>query len=354
MNALIDASNLEGVNMQIQLVGVENEDIDSQQQIYSHAVQVLFHYTNMKTAAMNVCIHLHLCREKFKSKGAEAGWELFCLKNFAPLDMQMTHIRSAIRTGRALISALNSQRLHNDPRARTTFEQMSRYALTTFSESPEEIREELAVRLVTLADEQARAPTSTDVRAEVAELMAELNDKNDALQRKDTALTRMNQELQASDARVSELRETVERLNAEVTRLSNQPKVTVETLDPASEATLKSVKEAEAQLASLTNDLRLARNELRAVEEERKRKEDEVETFKADNARAEYEKTALFQFTQELNTLKGKWTSVFFKHKDTEISDETKERITNAAAELRKLADQLETVCSPTFEVCPS
>lgn len=40
MNALIDASNLEGVNTQIQLVGVENEDIDSQQQIYSHAVQV--------------------------------------------------------------------------------------------------------------------------------------------------------------------------------------------------------------------------------------------------------------------------------------------------------------------------
>lgn len=345
MNALIDASSLEGVNTQIQLVGVENEDIESQQQIYSHAVQVLFHYTNMRTSAMNVCIHLYLCREKFKSKAAEAGWELFCLRNFAPLDMQMTHIRSAIRTGRALISTLNSQRLQNDPRAKTTFEQMSRYALTTFSESPEEIREELATRLVNIADQQARAPTSTDVRAEVAQLMAELNDRNDAIQRKDTALTRMNQELQASDARVSELRETVERLNAEVTRLSNQSKVTVETLDPASEATMKAVKEAEAKLESITNDLMRARTELQAVEEERKQKENEIESLKAKNARTAYEKSALFQFTQELTNLKGKWTTAFFKYSGTEVSDEAKQSVKEAAAELRQLADQLEAAC---------
>jgi peptidoglycan hydrolase CwlO-like protein len=348
MNALINTatpSSLEGVNTQVLLVGVDDEDIESQQQIYSHAVQVMFHYSNMKNSAMHVCIHLYLCREKFKSKSADAGWQVFCKENFAKLDMQMTHIRSAVRTGRALMHALHSQTINNDPKARDTFSQMSRYALTTFSESPEEIRESLATRLITLAEEKGRAPTSTDVRAEVSELLAEINDKNDALKRKDDALTRMNTELQAADARVGELRETVERLNREITRLSTTSKTDVVVVEPGDETSQAAIRDAQAKLQNVTEALSRAKEDLHTVEAERDQIQEDVAKLKEESENSRRERSMIKSLIDDLSSIKAKWSTAFITHSGKDVPPATKERLTEAVMELRALADKLESAC---------
>ena len=344
MTSLVDTPLLDDSDRQISLIGAENETMESQRAIYDHAVKVLFHHSNMRRSALNVCVHLYLCREQFKASH-DTGWQAFCAENFARIGMQATHIRSAIRTGRALAKSLTSERLRDDPRATTTFESMSRFALTAFSESPEEIREELATRLIALSEDKGKPVSSTDVRAEVSALMSQIADKDDLLRRKDEALSQMNSDLQANDARVSELRDTVERLNRRITELSrDQTPVVVETSDPASSLAIKQQKELQEQIDTTRRALAEADTELVALRAQRAELEKEIEGLSSDAETKKKERSVWDSFSKDLAALKAKWTSSYFTVSGRELTTGTRGKVQEAVVDLRALADHLERV----------
>lgn len=344
MTSLVDTPLLDDSDRRISLIGAENETMESQQAIYDHAVKVLFHHSNMRRSALNVCVHLYLCREQFKASH-DTGWQAFCEENFARIGMQATHIRSAIRTGRALAKSLNSERLRDDPRATSTFESMSRFALTAFSESPEEIREELATRLIALSEDKGKPVSSTDVRTEVSALMSQLADKDDLLRRKDEALSQMNSDLQANDARVSELRDTVERLNRRITELSKeQSPVVVETGDPASALALKQQKDLREEIEAARRSLSEANSELVTLRDQRSQLEQEIEGLTDAVDAKKKERSVWDAFSKDLADLKAKWTSSYFTVSGRDLSTATRGKVQEAVGDLRALADHLERV----------
>lgn len=338
MTTALAASGLATPLDGIQLVGVDKEDIESQKRIFAHAMKVLHHHQQMTDSAMKVCICLYLCREEFKNSG-DRGWEAFCDANFKQLDMQDTHIRAAIRTGRALWNVMNNKNLESSPgAAEGTFSRMSRYALTTFSEAPEELRAELASRLIALSEQTGKAPTSREVRTEYAELVTELNEARDALKLKDDALTRMNSELQTADARVNDLREQAERLNREVTRLNSTPRVTVEDSDPNSARVRR-------ELADLQSTLERVKGELKAAEDELQAARDAQESLQTTvGARAAQDKQALATISameKELSGLIEKWAPVYLVKLQECPDPSIKARLSAIATNLGALAGQL-------------
>lgn len=324
----------------IQLIGVDQEDVESQKRIFAHATRVLHHHQQMTASAMKVCICLYQCREEFKNSG-DRGWESFCEANFKQLDMQATHIRAAVRTGRALYKVISSHQIDAIPgTAEATFSRMSRFALTTFSETPEELREDLATRLIQLSETTGRAPTNRDVKEEYADLVQELEEARGHLKLKDDALSRMNAELQRADDRVNDLREQTERLNAEVRRLGEATPVNVEDADPNSKRAKKALAEVEEALAKARNDLRDAEAELLQTREKQRSLESATPPSTSD---AQLLNT-ISAMEDELASLTKKWSPVYLAKLRTGSDPKISSRIDGIACGLESLASQLKPV----------
>lgn len=342
MNLALTNPGLSSPRSQITMVGIEEEDIESQQAIFSHAMNVHLHHQQMTESALKICISLYLCRQAFKSS-SDKGWEAFCEANFRTLDMHMTHIRSAIRTGRSLCQVLNSDSIKQRSEAERLFASMSRHALTTFSETPEELREEVAERLIAISSDSGRPPTASDVRSEVDNLKLELSDAHDAIRLKDEALFRMNEQLQIQDTKVSELRGQCTRLNAEVTRLNTQPHLTVETADPSVKRTRKDLDDVTQKLQQKMTELETTRTALADAEQQREEILAQIEESKSLVPAAKKKSTVIQELRKEIAGLKEKWTGAYLEMLRTQ-GDSVSEEIASVAEELQLLANQLRHV----------
>lgn len=339
MNLALTIPGLSSPRSQITMVGIEEEDIESQQAIYSHAMNVHLHHQQMTESALKICISLYLCRQAFKSS-SEKGWEAFCEANFRTLDMHTTHIRSAIRTGRSLCQVLNSDSIKQRSEAERLFASMSRHALTTFSETPEELREEVAERLIAISADSGRPPTANDVKSEVDNLKLELSDAHDAIRLKDEALFRMNEQLQIQDTKVSELRGQCTRLNAEVTRLNTQPHVTVEDADPSAKRTRKELDEVTQKLQQKVAELETTRTALADAERQRAEILEQIEESQSQAPTAKKKNTVIHELRKEIMALKEKWTGAYLE-KLRGQGDSVSEDLASVADDLRQLANQL-------------
>jgi chromosome segregation ATPase len=158
------------------------------------------------------------------------------------------------------------------------FETMSMRAIRTLSMTEGDEQVEIVAKLVDQYDGTKKAPTAADIE----ELREELAQARDRVRGQDTALMQMTSQLAANDAAVSELRESNQLLESANERLKNvatREPVTVETVQPDAERSMRELRKLQKQIEEASASLAAINSQLISNEEQlanlRSRKESE-------------------------------------------------------------------------------
>lgn len=314
----------------IDMFASEGEDKDSQQLIMQHAMAVIQHYQNLNVSAMQMCIHLFLCREEFKTSG-QTGWEQFCANNFESHGLSQSNIRHSIRAGRSLLSMIN--RMESTGEQMPDLSALSRSALLVLADAPPEAQDRLVIEMVekTAEENQSKGPTAEELRRKLEEIEDELKETKEQLATKDQALHRLNKAINARETEIMEHKEKVERLTR---KLATPVEHVVHKLPDG----IKTEMEAKERLAQ----------EITAGQRELARLEEDAARLKAEKAQYEREMAAKRQVKDVLDSLNGDIQAMMMKYTDAlmqKLSSTDPEHATPllelAAQRLRILANQI-------------
>jgi hypothetical protein len=231
----------------------------------------------IKTNSMRLCLSLYKCKEHFRKSG-EAGWTSFVEANFVPQGLTLLDVRRSIAAGRSMANILDHHDLESRSNINEMFETMSMRAIRTLSMTEGDEQVEIVAKLVDQYDGTKKAPTAADIE----ELREELAQARDRVRGQDTALMQMTSQLAANDAAVSELREKNQLLESANERLKNvatREPVTVETVQPDAERSMRELRKLQKQIEEASASLAAINSQLISNEEQlanlRSRKESE-------------------------------------------------------------------------------
>lgn len=230
----------------------ENFDIPNASAVIHHALEVHQYELAIRTSARMLCVAMYKCHQAYiaasKEKKSE-GWQRFCERNFASLRLSNGNIRTAVRTGEAL---LNYENKHPD--GIEYFDTMSRAALFALGGNEQTL---IAVQDV-LKSNTAGKVTAEDVRKISEELNIQTIEKLKAQQQL-AAVQQTNVELCES---LAERKEQSERWKESSKRFEAEAKTPVQAIEyqlpkgVASEIALKN------QLTGQISDLKLESDRL--------------------------------------------------------------------------------------------
>lgn len=313
----------------IDLFGSASQEQERQQAILHHAMAVIQHFKNMTTSAVQMCIHLYLCREEFKASG-EGGWEKFCEANFESYGMSTGKIRQAVRTGRSLTYLYKKMDDANEKIP--NLDSLSRSALFILTEASPEVQERLIIEISAASEDQSsKAPTADEMRRRVEQLQGELTDTRSLIYEKDLRLQRLTNALDARDAEAEQSRNEIIALKR---KLSTPVEHVVHKLPPG-------IESEQIMREKIAEEINFKKTEL-------DRTEAEVNRLKMEKARYENEMAAKRQAKDVIDSLEADIKSMMMKYTDALMQKLSSTDpvlvaplLDAAAQRLRALANQL-------------
>lgn len=313
----------------IDLFGSASEEQGRQQVIMHHAMAVIKHFQDMNASAVQVCIHLFMCREEFKV-GGESGWESFCKANFEGYGLSNGKIRQAVRAGRSL--AHLSKRMKDAEAEMPDLNGMSRAALFILCDAPPDVQDRLIIEMSAAnEDNSGKGPTAIELRRRIEELQAEATESKDLLKEKDLALKRLGDALDAREADAAQTRDQLARLNRKLTT----------PVDHVVHKLPHGVESEQVMLERITEEVSFKKTELARTEAEINRLKIEKTQYEVEMAAKQQAKEVLVSLDADIKSMMLKYTDALMQ----KLSNTDPVRVTPlldaAAQRLRALANQL-------------
>ena len=314
----------------IDMFASEEEGQDRQQIIMQHAMAVIQHYQNLNVSAMQMCIHLFLCREEFKASG-ETGWEQFCATNFESYGLSQSNIRHSIRTGRSLLSLI--RRVESAGEKMPDLSVLSRSALLVLADAPPDVQDRMVIEMgEQLAEEaQNKGPTAEELRRKLEEMEGELKETKAEVETKNKALHRLNQ---AIDARETEIMAEKEKVKQLTRKLATPVEHVVHKLPDG----IKTEMEAKERLGE---EIAFRQRELARLEEDAARLKAEKTRYESEMAAKRQAKDVLEALNADIQAMMTKYTDALMQKLSSTDPENVTPLLTSAAQRLRILANQL-------------
>lgn len=313
----------------------EEEGQDRQQLIMQHAMAVIQHYQNLNICAMQMCVHLYLCREEFKASG-ETGWEQFCATNFESYGLSQSNIRHSIRAGRSLLSMI--KRIESTGEQMPDLRVLSRSALLVLADAPPDLQDRMVVEMAAstkpkeVADEaQNKGPTAEELRRRLGELETEVKEQKEQIDSKDNALRRMNQ---AIDARETELLAEKEKVKRLTQKLTTPVEHVVHKLPDG-------IKNQMEMKERLEDEIAYRQREVARLEEDAQRLKTEKTQYEAEMAAKRQVKDVLESLNEDIQAMMTKYTDALMQKLSSTDPEYATPLLVSAAQRLRILANQL-------------
>lgn len=307
----------------ISLVG-EDFDEAAASAVIHHALQVHHYERAIRTSASKLCVamancyHAYIAASKFKTS---TGWPEFGERNFASLRMSQGNIRSAIRTGEALMGYEASH-----PETIEYFDTMSRAALLAVGGNPETLE---AIHQVFQTNPDARV-TVEEVRKIKEQLNVETIERLKAEQQLN-AVQQINVGLCES---LTERKEQVERWQGIAEKAQIEAKTPVQAIEfqlpkgVASEIELKEI---------LTKEISGLQQESKQLSARMNEDAEKLQTLKRMLSVTEQTKLALENLQAGVSLMLAKFPKAL-ADRMASSTPEVKEQLKSIAADLRTLA----------------
>ena len=312
---------------------LEDEGQDRQQLIMQHAMAVIQHYQTLNISAMQMCVHLYLCREEFKASG-ETGWERFCTTNFESYGLSQSNIRHSIRAGRSLLSMI--QRIESTGEKMPDLRLLSRSALLVLADAPPDLQDRMVVEMASTKakaaeDETQKGPTAEELRRRLGELETEVKEQKQQIDSKDNALRRMNQAIDARETELSAEKEKFKRLMQKQTT-------------PAEHVVYKlpdGIKNQMDTKERLEDEIAYRLREIARLEEDAQRLKTEKAQYEAEMAAKRQVKDVLESLNEDIQAMMTKYTDALMQKLSSTDPEYATPLLVSAAQRLRILANQL-------------
>lgn len=313
----------------IDLFGSASQEQERQQAIMHHAMAVIQHFQNMNVSAVQMCIHLYLCREQFKTSG-EGGWENFCASNFEGYGLSTSKIRHAVRTGRSITSI--SQKLKDSDTEMPDLSTISRAALFIFGDASPDVQERLIIEM-SAANENpnSKGPTADELRRRIEELQTEAAESRNLLKDKDQALHRLGHALTARETEVAQSRDEILKLNR---KLSTPVDHVIHKLPPG-------IESEQIMRDRIVEEISFKKEELARAEAEVNRIKVEKTKYEAEMAAKRQAKDVLESLDADIKMMMLKYTDALMQKLSSTDPERVAPLLDTAAQRLHALANQL-------------
>ena len=343
----MDIAALTASRHQIDLFGV-TESTEKQQAIIAHSIEAIQSLITMRESAVKLCVSLYHCRESFAQSG-ETGWESFCEANFAKLGLSQSTIRASVKAGRAIAHHMLQASNRGEAPVLAQLEAMSRSALFVLGDAPDDVRDDLIERVMSLNEARGgKSLSSGEVEREMnnllrakAELQEELAASQEKLSIADQALARLNGRLRTEEELVASHQEKIQRLQAQLTK-SPKPSVEVMDSDPESADARAQRQALEHQLSQLSHEQTIAERRLAETQAELAEANRQAEAAKRAAAFRKSTAADIEDLRGKIAALKAVWTDVYTSKQRASDPATFGPLLSDIANDLRALADSID------------
>jgi hypothetical protein len=338
---------LTSTHHQVDLFGV-TESTEKQQAIIAHTIEAIQSLITMRESAVKLCVSLYHCRDSFAQSG-ETGWESFCEANFAKLGLSQSTIRASVKAGRAIAHHMLQAANRGEPPVIAQLEAMSRSALFVLGDAPDEVRDDLIERVMSLNEARGgKAMSSGEVEREMNNLLrakAELQDELAASQEKlslaDQALTRLNGRLLTEEGLVAEHQAKIQLLQSQLSKVPKTPVEVVES-DPQSAEARAQRQALEHQLSQLSHEQTIAERRLAETQAELAEANRQAEAAKRAAAYRKSTAADIEDLHSKIAALKAVWTDVYTSKQRAADPATFGPLLSGIANDLRGMADSID------------